>query len=68
MKNLPVWENFVAVTSPQLSNLLGDFSGSNSSPIVQETRKGFHATYTNVGMEFGFTLFRPSNISAVISR
>ena len=39
MKNLPVWENFVAVTSPRSSNLLGDFSGSNSSPIVQETRK-----------------------------
>lgn len=66
---------------------LGKFCGGNKPPFIQSSgrflwvefvtdrtrnEKGFHATYTNVGMKICFhsvqTFFRPSFISAVISR
>lgn len=55
---------------------LGKFCGGNKPPFIQSSgrflwvefvtdrtrnEKGFHATYTNVGMKFVFTLFRPSS-------
>lgn len=55
---------------------LGKFCGGNKPPFIQSSgrflwvefvtdrtrnEKGFHATYTNVGMKFVFTLFKPSS-------
>ena len=55
---------------------LGNFCGGNKPPFIQSSgrflwvefvtdrtrnERGFNATYTNVGMKFVFTLFRPSS-------
>ena len=55
---------------------LGKFCGGNKPPFIQSSgrflwvefvtdrtrnERGFNATYTNVGMKFVFTLFRPSS-------
>ena len=61
MKNHPVWENFCGGNKPPFIQSSGRFLWVEFVTDRTRNEKGFHATYTNVGMKFVFTLFKPSS-------